>query len=117
MLQCSDQASPTLFAWSQRLGGKDVSFSLSLRRVSKRGGGRALFGMKLPVTPMRRFEHYFTAGSPVERLPYVKDVARLACRSEGQAFSGGWSTAASGAASSSTSITVITGRFTRPGRG
>jgi hypothetical protein len=24
--------------------------------------------MKLPVTPMRRFEHYFTAGSPIERL-------------------------------------------------
>ena len=49
----------------------------------------AMFGMKLPVTPMRRFEHYFTAGSPVERLPYVKDVARLAFRSEGKGFSGG----------------------------
>ncbi len=49
----------------------------------------AMFGMKLPVTPMRRFEHYFTAGSPIERLPYVKDVARLAFRSEGKGFSGG----------------------------
>ena len=49
----------------------------------------AMFGMKLPVTPMRRFEHYFTAGSAVERLPYVKDVARLAFRSEGKGFSGG----------------------------
>ena len=48
-----------------------------------------MFGMKLPVTPMRRFEHYFTAGSPIERLPYVKDVARLAFRSEGKGFSGG----------------------------
>lgn len=47
------------------------------------------FGMALPVTPMRRFEHYFTAGSPMERLPYVKDLARLAFRSEGQGFSGG----------------------------
>ncbi len=47
------------------------------------------FGMTLPVTPMRRFEHYFTAGSPIERLPYVKDVARLAFRSEGEGFSGG----------------------------
>jgi glycine/D-amino acid oxidase-like deaminating enzyme len=47
------------------------------------------FGMNLPVTPMRRFEHYFTAGSPVESLPYVKDVARLAFRSEGKGFSGG----------------------------
>ncbi|WP_028605847.1 NAD(P)/FAD-dependent oxidoreductase [Ottowia thiooxydans] len=48
-----------------------------------------MFGMHLPVSPMRRFEHYFTAGSPVERLPYVKDVARMAFRSEGAGFSGG----------------------------
>ncbi|HET6598711.1 MAG TPA: FAD-binding oxidoreductase [Burkholderiaceae bacterium] len=47
------------------------------------------FGMHLPIAPMRRFEHYFTAGSPIERLPYVKDTARLAFRSEGQGFSGG----------------------------
>src|SRR2546422_6252018 len=48
-----------------------------------------MFGMKLPVSPLRRFEHYFTAGSPVEYLPYVKDVARMAFRSEGKGFSGG----------------------------
>lgn len=48
-----------------------------------------MFGMNLPVSPMRRFEHYFTAGSPMESLPYVKDVARLAFRSEGKGFSGG----------------------------
>jgi FAD-dependent oxidoreductase domain-containing protein 1 len=47
------------------------------------------FGMKLPIAPMRRFEHYFTAASPVEALPYVKDVARMAFRSEGRGFSGG----------------------------
>lgn len=47
------------------------------------------FGMKLPITPMRRFEHYFTPGSPVEHLPYVKDLARMAFRSEGKGFSGG----------------------------
>jgi FAD-dependent oxidoreductase domain-containing protein 1 len=47
------------------------------------------FGMHLPIVPMRRFEHYFTAGSPLERLPYVKDVHRLAFRSEGKGFSGG----------------------------
>jgi glycine/D-amino acid oxidase-like deaminating enzyme len=46
-------------------------------------------GMQLPITPMKRYEHYFTAGSPMERLPYVKDVARLAFRSEGKGFSGG----------------------------
>lgn len=33
------------------------------------------FGMKLPITPMRRFEHYFTAGSPVEHLPYDAPAA------------------------------------------
>jgi hypothetical protein len=27
---------------------------------------------------------YFTAGLPIQRLPYVKDVARLAFRSEGK---------------------------------
>lgn len=49
----------------------------------------AMVGMALPVAPLRRFEHYFTAGAPVERLPYVKDVERLAFRSEGIGFSGG----------------------------
>jgi glycine/D-amino acid oxidase-like deaminating enzyme len=48
-----------------------------------------LAGMNLPISPLRRFEHYFTAGSPIERLPYVKDMARLAFRSEGLGFSGG----------------------------
>jgi FAD-dependent oxidoreductase domain-containing protein 1 len=46
-------------------------------------------GMALPVAPLKRYEHYFTAGSSVERLPYVKDTARLAFRSEGEGFSGG----------------------------
>ena len=48
-----------------------------------------LMGMPLPISPLRRFEHYFTAGSPMERLPYVKDVARMAFRSDGGGFSGG----------------------------
>jgi glycine/D-amino acid oxidase-like deaminating enzyme len=49
----------------------------------------AMVDMPLPVVPLRRFEHYFTAGSPIERLPYVKDLDRLAFRSEGIGFSGG----------------------------
>jgi glycine/D-amino acid oxidase-like deaminating enzyme len=49
----------------------------------------AMGGMPLPIAPLRRFEHYFTAGQPIERLPYVKDLARLAFRSEGSGFSGG----------------------------
>lgn len=48
-----------------------------------------LFGMKLPISPVRRFEHYFTPGSHVGHLPYVKDMSRLAFRSEGQGYSGG----------------------------
>jgi glycine/D-amino acid oxidase-like deaminating enzyme len=49
----------------------------------------AMVDMPLPVAPLRRFEHYFTAGSPIEGLPYVKDLDRLAFRSEGSGFSGG----------------------------
>lgn len=48
-----------------------------------------MFDMKLPVSPVRRFEHYFTPGTPVGHLPYVKDLSRLAFRSEGQGYSGG----------------------------
>ncbi len=48
-----------------------------------------LADVPLPVTPLRRFEHYFTCGNPIERLPYVKDLSRLAFRSEGVGFSGG----------------------------
>jgi FAD-dependent oxidoreductase domain-containing protein 1 len=46
-------------------------------------------GMPLPISPLRRFEHYFTPGSPMEKLPYVKDLNRMAFRSEGVGFSGG----------------------------
>ncbi|MGH6610024.1 MAG: NAD(P)/FAD-dependent oxidoreductase [Burkholderiaceae bacterium] len=49
----------------------------------------AMVDMPLPVAPLRRFEHYFTAGNSIERLPYVKDLDRLAFRSEGKGFSGG----------------------------
>ena len=48
-----------------------------------------LMGMNLPVAPLKRFEHYFTAGAAMERLPYVKDLARMAFRSESAGFSGG----------------------------
>ena len=47
------------------------------------------FQMSLPISPLRRFEHFFTPARPIERLPYVKDTARLAFRSEGAGFSGG----------------------------
>ena len=53
------------------------------------GDVSAMAGVPLPIAPMRRFEHYFTCGAPMERLPYVKDLSRLAFRSEGGGFSGG----------------------------
>jgi FAD-dependent oxidoreductase domain-containing protein 1 len=46
-------------------------------------------GMKTPITPLRRFEHYFESADPIEPLPYVKDVNRLAFRPEGKGYSGG----------------------------
>ena len=49
----------------------------------------AMAGMPLPISPLRRFEHFFTPRRPMERLPYVKDFQRMAFRSEGQGFSGG----------------------------
>lgn len=49
----------------------------------------AMAGMALPVSPLRRFEHYFTGHQKIEPLPYVKDLERLAFRSEGTGFSGG----------------------------
>jgi FAD-dependent oxidoreductase domain-containing protein 1 len=48
-----------------------------------------MIGMKSPITPMRRFEHYFECEAPIEPLPYLKDVNRLAFRPEGRGYSGG----------------------------
>jgi FAD-dependent oxidoreductase domain-containing protein 1 len=48
-----------------------------------------MVGMPLPISPLRRFEHYFTGHRKIEALPYVKDLARLAFRPEGQGYSGG----------------------------
>jgi FAD-dependent oxidoreductase domain-containing protein 1 len=49
----------------------------------------AMIGMPLPVSPMRRFEHFFTGQQKIEALPYVKELSRLAFRPEGQGYSGG----------------------------
>ena len=49
----------------------------------------SMAGMYLPITPMKRYEHYFTPATLMEFLPMVKDVARLAFRPEGTGFSGG----------------------------
>jgi FAD-dependent oxidoreductase domain-containing protein 1 len=48
-----------------------------------------MVGMKSPIAPMRRFEHYFESEEPIEPLPYLKDVNRLAFRPEGKGYSGG----------------------------
>lgn len=49
----------------------------------------AMAGMNLPIVPMKRYEHFFTGATPIEPLPLVKDLARLAFRPEGKGFSGG----------------------------
>lgn len=48
----------------------------------------ATIGMQLPISPMRRFEHFFATRTPIEPLPFVKDLARLAFRPEGTGYTG-----------------------------
>jgi len=49
----------------------------------------AMVGMRAPIEPMRRYEHYFECAETIEPLPYVKDPNRLAFRPEGKGYSGG----------------------------
>jgi FAD-dependent oxidoreductase domain-containing protein 1 len=49
----------------------------------------AMVGVRVPIEPLRRFEHYFESQDPIEPLPYIKDTARLAFRPEGPGYSGG----------------------------
>jgi glycine/D-amino acid oxidase-like deaminating enzyme len=49
----------------------------------------AMVGVKVPIEPLRRFEHYFESQDPIEPLPYIKDPDRLAFRPEGKGYSGG----------------------------
>ncbi|MFD4599407.1 NAD(P)/FAD-dependent oxidoreductase [Streptomyces sp. NPDC058464] len=49
----------------------------------------AMLGIKVPIEPLRRFEHYFESQDPIEPLPYLKDTQRLAFRPEGGGYSGG----------------------------
>ena len=48
-----------------------------------------MIGMKVPITPLRRYEHFFECEEAIEPLPYVKDLDRLAFRPEGRGYSGG----------------------------
>jgi FAD-dependent oxidoreductase domain-containing protein 1 len=84
------QASPFAVRSLRLAGGATVTASVFVNAAGAWSAKIAgLMGMNLPVSPLKRYEHYFTAGTPVERLPYVKDYARLAFRSEGNGFSGG----------------------------
>jgi FAD-dependent oxidoreductase domain-containing protein 1 len=49
----------------------------------------AMIGMNVPITPLRRYEHYFECEERIEPLPYLKDVDRLAFRPEGKGYTGG----------------------------
>ncbi len=50
-----------------------------------------MLGFKIPIEPMRRFEHYWESLEPLEPtpMPYLKDPDRLAFRSEGAGYTGG----------------------------
>lgn len=48
-----------------------------------------MLGFYVPIEPLRRFEHYFECQEPIEPLPYLKDMDRLAFRPEGPGYSGG----------------------------
>ena len=49
----------------------------------------AMVGVRVPIEPLRRFEHYFESQEPIEPLPFLKDTRRLAFRPEGAGYSGG----------------------------
>ena len=49
----------------------------------------AMVGMGVPITPLRRYEHFFECEERIEPLPYLKDVNRLAFRPEGAGYTGG----------------------------
>lgn len=52
----------------------------------------AMVDVDVPVTPLKRYEHYFACQDPIEPLPYLKDTQRLAFRPEGPGgcgYSGG----------------------------
>jgi glycine/D-amino acid oxidase-like deaminating enzyme len=49
----------------------------------------AMLDVKVPIEPLRRFEHFFVTQDPIEPLPYIKDPARLAFRPEGRGYTGG----------------------------
>lgn len=51
----------------------------------------AMLDIKIPIEPMRRFEHYWESQEQLEPtpMPYLKDPDRLAFRSEGAGYTGG----------------------------
>ncbi len=49
----------------------------------------AMVGMKLPVEPMCRLQHYWLCQAEIEPLPLVKDESGLFFRPEGPGFVGG----------------------------
>ena len=43
-----------------------------------------MLGFEVPITPLRRYEHYFECEETIDPLPYLKDPDRLAFRPEGK---------------------------------
>jgi glycine/D-amino acid oxidase-like deaminating enzyme len=83
-----------------RVGRRVRSVALKSGRTIKAGavvnaagawaqGICAMVGMQVPITPLKRYEHFFECQERIEPLPYLKDVNRLAFRPEGKGYSGG----------------------------
>jgi glycine/D-amino acid oxidase-like deaminating enzyme len=49
----------------------------------------AMADVQVPIEPLRRYEHFFVSQEPIEPLPYIKDLERLAFRPEGRGYTGG----------------------------
>lgn len=48
----------------------------------------AMVGMPLPVEPMQRHDHYFECATPIDPLPFVKDLGGLGFRKVGRGYGG-----------------------------
>jgi FAD-dependent oxidoreductase domain-containing protein 1 len=84
------EKSPTAVTRATLASGQIVGATVFVNAAGAWAGGiSAMAGMALPVSPLRRFEHYFTGHRKIEPLPYVKELNRLAFRPEGQGYSGG----------------------------
>lgn len=70
--------------------GRTVSFDIAVNAAGAWAKQICeMVGWRVPIEPMKRYEHYFECTGTIEPLPYFKDLNRLAFRPEGQGYTGG----------------------------